>query len=400
MNKRWERGKSSARLPAPPGAGPSEALGSVGRTLVPGVAEGEIALTSAAYAASSSTLTAPLVTPLLTAAQALPVAAGVGVVGAGAGHAARMGAAALGASEETANVVGFETAVLTGAALGSFIPGVGTAVGAGVGAVVAGAFYLWTLWKEITHDREKETKVTTPSNRTGFWNDQVWASIDDGVTNSMGAIRVAQNVFPTEPLPNTTSVPADVFDPEKMSIVEGLTRPYVELAVEFPLTNGQVNDDPTGCTAITLSKLAAKSLALAEDGVILQGRDTHLPRGVRIESGEEALGEGLLGLAHERRITVRRPDPHAPTNSGGEILRAIAEGIALLTNRGAGAAVRADRGHECLRGYLGQCYQRRTSIYGTESGAGRRNLWHRGDAARHRPADRARRGSDHDLYRR
>ncbi len=173
--------------------------------------------------------------------------------------------------------------------------------------------------------------MTTPSNRTGFWNDQVWASIDDGVTASMGAIRVAQNVFPTEPLPNTTSVPADVFDPEKMSIVEGLTRPYVELAVEFPLTNGQVNDDATGCTAITLSKLAAKSLALAEDGVFLQGRDTHLPRGVRIESGEEALGEGLLGLAHERRITVRRPDPHAPTNSGGEILRAIAEGIALLT---------------------------------------------------------------------
>ena len=173
--------------------------------------------------------------------------------------------------------------------------------------------------------------MTTPGNRAGFWDAQVWASIDEGVTTSMGAIRVAQNVFPTEPLPNTTSVPADIFDPEKMSIVEGLTRPYVELAVEFTLTNGQVNDDPTGCTAITLSKLAAKSLALAEDEIILQGRDAELPQGVRIESGEEAIGNGLLGLAYERKIIVQPPDPHVPTNSGGEILKAITEGIALLT---------------------------------------------------------------------
>ena len=73
----------------------------------------------------------------------------------------------------------------------------------------------------------------TPQNRAGFWNDQVWASIDDGVTDVDGAIRVAQSVFPTEPLPSTTSVPADVLHPREISIVEGLTRPYVELAVEF-----------------------------------------------------------------------------------------------------------------------------------------------------------------------
>ena len=77
-----------------------------------------------------------------------------------------------------------------------------------------------------------------------------------------------------------------------MSIREGHTVPYVELAVEFPLTNGQVNEDPAGCTAITLSKLAAKSLALAEDAIILQGGDVELPQGVRIESGEEAVSTG------------------------------------------------------------------------------------------------------------
>ena len=242
--------------------------------------------------------------------------------------------------------------------------------------------------------------MTTPVNRAGFWNDQVWASIDDGVTASIGAIRVAQNVFPTEPLPNTTSVPADIFDPEKMSIAEGLTRPYVELAVEFPLTNGQVNDDLTGCTAITLSKLAAKSLALAEDAVILQGSEQELPQGVRIESGEEAVGRGLVGLAHERRITVRPPDPHAPTNSGGEILRAIAEGIALLTKEVQAQPFALIEDTNAFAATWGSVINGEPAYTRTESGAGRGNLWHRSDAARHRPADCARRRSDHDLYRR
>ena len=170
--------------------------------------------------------------------------------------------------------------------------------------------------------------MTTPGNP--FWTDDVWNSIDQGIKNSMGDIRVAQNVFPPSPLYNTTSVPADIFDPDTMRIAEGITLPYVELAVEFSLTNGQVNEEPDGSTARTLSKLAARSLALAEDIIILRGGDTNLPRGVRIESGEKTIGHGLLGLAHERRITVEPPDRDYPTNSGAEILRAISDGIALL----------------------------------------------------------------------
>lgn len=173
--------------------------------------------------------------------------------------------------------------------------------------------------------------MNTTVNRAGFWDDQVWATIDEGVTTAVGAVRVAQKVFPTEQLANATSVPADIFDSEKMSIAEGITRPYVELAVEFTLTNGQVNQDPTGSTASTLSKLAAGPLALAEDIIILQGRQVDLPQGVRIESGGETVEDGLLGLARGQTITVHRPDPAAPTNSGGEILLAIAKGIALLT---------------------------------------------------------------------
>jgi uncharacterized linocin/CFP29 family protein len=173
--------------------------------------------------------------------------------------------------------------------------------------------------------------MATTANRTGFWNDQVWSSIDDGVTKAALAIRVAQKVFPVTQLPGVTSVPADQFNPEKMSIAEGLTRPYVELAVEFSLTNGQVNADPAGATAITLSKLAAKALALGEDMVILQGKDATLPPSVRIESGRESIGSGILGLVSTRVIAVNAPDPNAPTNSGGEILAAISKGIAQLT---------------------------------------------------------------------
>jgi hypothetical protein len=76
--------------------------------------------------------------------------------------------------------------------------------------------------------------MATTVNRAGFWNDQVWGSLDDGVTKTVGAIRVLQKVFPTTQLDNATSVPADVFDPGTMSIAEGLTRPFIELVVEFP----------------------------------------------------------------------------------------------------------------------------------------------------------------------
>jgi RHS repeat-associated protein len=146
MGKRFEKSRQGGGgASSVTGATPtSNALGAVGK-VVPGVVEGEIVLTSAAGLAAQTTVTAPLVTPLLTAAEALPVVAGVGVVGAGAGHAVRAGASALGASDQDAKVLGFEAAVLTGAVLGSVIPGVGTAVGAGIGALVAGGLYLWTL---------------------------------------------------------------------------------------------------------------------------------------------------------------------------------------------------------------------------------------------------------------
>jgi hypothetical protein len=135
---------TSASLPVAPGGG-AATVGSFGRNVVPLAAEAETVLLNAAYRASGSSVTSPLVTPLLTAAAAVPVVAGVAAIGVGTGHAVRAGAEALGANAADANILGLEAAVLTGAALGSVIPGVGTAVGAGIGALVAGGIYIWSL---------------------------------------------------------------------------------------------------------------------------------------------------------------------------------------------------------------------------------------------------------------
>ena len=55
-------------------------------------------------------------------------------------------------------------------------------------------------------------------NRENIWNGHVLKSLDDGVRTAVGAIRVAQKVFPTTQLADVTSVPADIFHPDEMQI--------------------------------------------------------------------------------------------------------------------------------------------------------------------------------------
>jgi len=174
--------------------------------------------------------------------------------------------------------------------------------------------------------------MSITTSRTGFWNDQVWAAIDTAVTGTNGAIRVAQNVFKTIRLAGVTSVPHDVFDPVKARIEEGQTRPYVELAVEFSLTNGQVNDDPNGTTITALASSVVGSLAFAEDIVILKGTHAALPPNAYIESGKGGGEKGILDLVTTDPIVVNPPDIGVPTNSGHEIFAAIAAGRAQLMN--------------------------------------------------------------------
>jgi hypothetical protein len=111
--------------------------GSLTRATVPGVAEAEAGLVGAAYYASGSAVTAPLVTPLLTAAEAVPVV-GAGVVAGGVGgNLYEDAATSLGASKTEAIASGAFGAVLTGAAAGALV-GSPTVIGAPIGAVIGG----------------------------------------------------------------------------------------------------------------------------------------------------------------------------------------------------------------------------------------------------------------------
>jgi hypothetical protein len=83
--------------------------------------------------------------------------------------------------------------------------------------------------------------LTQKGDKNGYYCESNWfleqsgvGSIDDGVTKAVRAIRVVQKVFPTVQLANATSVPADVFYPERISIEEGHILPFIEFAVEFP----------------------------------------------------------------------------------------------------------------------------------------------------------------------
>jgi uncharacterized linocin/CFP29 family protein len=167
--------------------------------------------------------------------------------------------------------------------------------------------------------------------RTGIWNDRVWQSIDDDVRSVVGAIRVAQKIFPAEQMADAMSVPADILNSSGSSIDEGQTKPYIEIAVEFSLTRGQIND-VTGRIGKTLAKIVAKDLALAEDMIFFQGSGA-VPPGVEIAVGKYSAGSGLLGLVpHEKTIAVPLSNSENGAGSGDNILAAVAEGIALLTN--------------------------------------------------------------------
>jgi hypothetical protein len=122
---------------------PAAELGEVGRA-VPFVAEAEAALHAGAYLAQAGHIPASLAAPFSAAARALPAAAGAGVVGAAVGHAVRYGAEKAGAGDSAAWQAGLVSAALTGAALGSFIPGVGTVIGAVIGGGAAALMYWWS----------------------------------------------------------------------------------------------------------------------------------------------------------------------------------------------------------------------------------------------------------------
>jgi uncharacterized linocin/CFP29 family protein len=138
-------------------------------------------------------------------------------------------------------------------------------------------------------------------NRAHLWTSEIWGDIDKAVLTEACSIRVAQKVFPTTVIEGASNVPADVFNPQTMSIDEGCTKPFIEISVEFRLTQSQVDNEATLHTARTLAKLAVKSLAVAEDRLIFEGARAQVPELVKVTNRESA-GGGLLEGVHAIEI--------------------------------------------------------------------------------------------------
>ena len=158
------------------------------------------------------------------------------------------------------------------------------------------------------------------------WTPEIWADIDKAVLDEVGRLRVAQKVFPGSTNGNGENVPADKFHFDTMTIEEGQTKPYVEVFVEFALTQGQVDGESTLHTARTLGRLAAKAVALAEDTLFFQGSGAQIP-GVRILRGD-SVGTGLLGSDHIKTVQVAQNGQ--PGKYGEQTYTAVARAIGLL----------------------------------------------------------------------
>jgi uncharacterized linocin/CFP29 family protein len=130
-----------------------------------------------------------------------------------------------------------------------------------------------------------------------------------------------------------------------LSVQEGLTKPFVELYQEFPLTSTQIGKEAKDKTCQTLSRMAAKALALVEDAVIFQGRAA--PRGDVEADQIGSAANGLLGEANPRTADDANPrrvsvpidvDPLKPPRPGlvyGEnVFSAVVAGIAKLVGKG------------------------------------------------------------------
>ena len=174
------------------------------------------------------------------------------------------------------------------------------------------------------------------------WSPETWQEIDKAVLDAVGAIRVAQRVFPASTEGNGQYVPDDTINRAggKLSIPEGETKPYVELSVDFALTDTQIENEPTLHTGRTLAMQAAKTLAQAEDRAFFEGNSAFTaPRGgggrlqvtdIRVANAK-TIGTGLLNLPN---IHTEPVPPLAAAGTWGEnAFAAVVKGISHLTGK-------------------------------------------------------------------
>jgi uncharacterized linocin/CFP29 family protein len=168
--------------------------------------------------------------------------------------------------------------------------------------------------------------------RDKLWNPQIWSEIDRIVMADMGRVRVAQKVFAAQFTPHAPTVSMDVVIPRQNSndplmIQEGVALPFFEISSEFALTQNQVDNEAELHKGLTLARACARTVAMVEDMVLLQGAQAPLPSGVRVTNLTSAWN-GLVDLTSGLTPIV------VPSLEGGgfgaNTFTAISQGIGNL----------------------------------------------------------------------
>ena len=190
---------------------------------------------------------------------------------------------------------------------------------------------------------------------TRSYDDPLWKEINDAVLKEMGKVRIAQMVFPSTvlsgdptqvindeiefpdfPIPATgKDGPIVTLTRPPLTIPEGRTKGFEEIYRGFALSGAQISREIETKTAMTLARMVAKEVALAEDIIIFQGKDGALPTDVEVDPSLEVAGDkgGLLGAATHAIEVPRLPTAKGSPSPvyGGNTFKAVAEGIAHLT---------------------------------------------------------------------
>lgn len=177
------------------------------------------------------------------------------------------------------------------------------------------------------------------------WDEAIWKEINDAVVAEVGKVRAAQKVFPTIVLDNNpTEIPDEVIDFDNLTIREGQTKQFVEIYQQFSLTATQVAKESQNKTCKTLARMAAKTIALAEDSVIFSGINARNLAPVTADflkpDNHGLIGEASPDNADDRdprkvsKLIVIHAAPSSRTSGyiwGENIFSAVTKGISLLT---------------------------------------------------------------------
>lgn len=180
--------------------------------------------------------------------------------------------------------------------------------------------------------------------RDKVWNDHIWSEIDKAVRDEMGRIRVAQKVFPSTIVNNVLPVLVNAVPPPVpatsvpaiLRTGDDEFRPFIEMSIQFVLTQAQVDGEENMRLAPTLARLAASALASAEDALLFLGPGSivagsippFIGTGVTV-TNLGAFPDGFVAETGFLGVTVNG----ATATLVGDIIGAVARGIANLSGR-------------------------------------------------------------------